>query len=329
MRKTLLLLLAAVLLLSGCGMDGNNYSALAPAETERLIIYTSHKENVYSPIIREFERRTGIWTELRTGGTNELLEEIAAGNADCDLMFGGGVDSLTAFADCFVKYDSPAMARVDDKFKGDGTWTPFSSLPLVLIYNTQLVRVNPPTSWQSLLDSEWRGMIAFADPTVSGSSYTALCTMAQALGGDEEDIIRRFAENLAGRQAEGSGLVVSEVAEGSCYIGVTLEETALKAVSDGYDIALAYPKEGTSALPDGAAIVKGCSHEENARLFIDFLLSDDVQGRLPDKFSRRSVLKDAESSPEFELLDYDLTWASGMQSRLLESWQGYFEGGRR
>lgn len=329
MRKILLLLLAAVLLLSGCGMDGNDYSALAPADDARLIIYTSHKENVYAPIIREFERRTGIWTELKTGGTNELLEEISAGNTDCDLMFGGGVDSLTAFADCFTKYDSPAMAQVDDKFKGDGTWTPFSSLPLVLIYNTQLVRVNPPTGWQSLLDSEWRGMIAFADPTVSGSSYTALCTMAQALGGDAQDVIRRFAENLAGRQAEGSGLVVSAVAEGSCYIGVTLEETALKAVSAGYDIALAYPEEGTSALPDGAAIVKGCAHEENARIFIDFLLSADVQERLPEKFSRRSVLKDAESDPELELLDYDLAWASGMQSQLLDSWQGYFEGERK
>lgn len=329
MRKILLLLLAAVLLLSGCGMDGNDYSALAPADDARLIIYTSHKENVYAPIIREFERRTGIWTELKTGGTNELLEEISAGSTDCDLMFGGGVDSLTAFADCFTKYDSPAMAQVDDKFKGDGTWTPFSSLPLVLIYNTQLVRVNPPTGWQSLLDSEWRGMIAFADPTVSGSSYTALCTMAQALGGDAQDVIRRFAENLAGRQTEGSGLVVSAVAEGSCYIGVTLEETALKAVSAGYDIALAYPEEGTSALPDGAAIVKGCAHEENARLFIDFLLSADVQERLPEKLSRRSVLKDAESDSELALLDYDLTWASGMQSQLLDSWQGYFEGERK
>lgn len=326
MRKTLLLLLAAVLLLSGCAMGGEDHAALAPDEGERLIIYTSHKENVYAPIIREFERRTGIWTELRAGGTNELLEEIAAGGTDCDLMFGGGVDSLSAYADCFTKYNSPAMARVDEKFTGDGIWTPFSSLPLVLIYNTQLVRVNPPTGWCSLLEREWRGRIAFADPTVSGSSYTALCTMAQAVGGDEEEIIRSFAKNLDGHQAEGSGLVVGQVAEGSCYIGVTLEETALRAVSEGYDIALVYPEEGTSALPDGAAIVKGCKHEENARLFIDFLLSDDVQERLPDKFSRRSVLAEAESEPELELLDYDLDWASGMQSTLLESWQEYFEG---
>lgn len=328
MKKTLLLLLAMVLLLGGCGISGNDYSAIAPGDEERLIIYTSHKEDVYAPIIREFERRTGIWTELKTGGTNELLEEIAAGDTDCDLMFGGGVDSLTAYAGCFTKYNSPAMANVDEKFTGDGTWTPFSSLPVVLIYNTQLVRLNPPTGWQSLLDGEWRGKIAFADPTVSGSSYTALCTMAQALGGDAEEVLQRFAENLDGRQTDGSGLVVGQVAEGSCYIGVTLEETALKAVSEGYDIALVYPEEGTSALPDGAAIVKGCKHEQNARLFIDFLLSEDVQQRLPEKFSRRSVLTEAESEPELELLSYDLDWASAMQSQFLDSWQGYFEGTR-
>lgn len=328
MKKILLLLLAAVLLLSGCGVGGMDYAALAPGEEARLVIYTSHKEDVYAPIIREFERRTGIWTTIKTGGTNELLEEIAAGDTDCDLIFGGGVDSLSAYADCFTKYDSPAMAQVDEKFAGDGTWTPFSSLPLVLIYNTQLVRLNPPTGWQSLIDGEWRGKIAFADPTVSGSSYTALCTMAQALGGDAEEIIKRFAENLAGEQAEGSGLVVSQVAEGSCYIGVTLEETALKAVANGYDIGLVYPDEGTSALPDGAAIVTGCAHEENARRFIDFLLSEDVQSRLPDKFSRRSVLSGMASEPELELLDYDLAWASGVQGQLLSSWQEYFEGGR-
>lgn len=328
LRKTLLLLLSAALLLSGCGVAGGDYASLAPGDEARLIIYTSHKESVYAPIIREFERRTGIWTELKTGGTNELLEEIAAGDTDCDLMFGGGVDSLTAYADCFTKYDSPAMARVDEKFKGDGTWTPFSSLPLVLIYNTQLVRLNPPTGWQSLLDREWRGKIAFADPRVSGSSYTALCTMAQALGGDEKETIRGFAENLGGRQAEDSGLVVGQVAEGSCYIGVTLEETALRAVAGEYDIALVYPEEGTSALPDGAAIVKGCAHEENAKRFIDFLLSEDVQGRLPDKFSRRSVLAGLESEPELELLDYDLSWASSVQGQVLDSWQACFEGGQ-
>lgn len=36
------------------------------------MVYTSHKEEVYWPIIKEFEERTGIWVEVVSGGTNEL-----------------------------------------------------------------------------------------------------------------------------------------------------------------------------------------------------------------------------------------------------------------
>ena len=43
---------------------------------QKLIVYTSHKEEVYGPIIREFEERTGIWVEVRDGGSTELLEAI-------------------------------------------------------------------------------------------------------------------------------------------------------------------------------------------------------------------------------------------------------------
>ena len=51
-------------------------------EENKLVVYTSHKEEVYAPIIKEFEERTGIWVELHTGGTSELLEEIAEGNGE-------------------------------------------------------------------------------------------------------------------------------------------------------------------------------------------------------------------------------------------------------
>ena len=37
-------------------------------------MYTSHKQEVYAPIIKEFEERTGIWVEVVPGGTTELLE---------------------------------------------------------------------------------------------------------------------------------------------------------------------------------------------------------------------------------------------------------------
>ena len=198
-------------------------------------------------------------------------------------------------------------------------------LPVVLIYNTKLVRRNMPSGWASLLDEAWRGRIAFADPNVSGSSYTALCTMLQALGGGDE-LLPEFRQNLEGKILPSSGDVVSTVAEGKCYIGVTVEDIALSGIAEGYNIAIVYPKEGTSAIPDGAAIVNNCAHRENAEAFIDFLLSPDMQRLLPELMHRRSVCTDADitkaDGSAVMLIDYDLAAASAGRGETLRLWNG-------
>ena len=68
-------ILLALLLLSGCASGAVDAGTL-PQPGSRLVVYTSHKEEVYRPIIREFEERTGIWVELVTGGSNELLQQL-------------------------------------------------------------------------------------------------------------------------------------------------------------------------------------------------------------------------------------------------------------
>ena len=59
------ILTAAALLLSGCSAGGSQSGPppFAPAEEDRLVVYTSHKEEVWQPIVREFESRTGIWVD--------------------------------------------------------------------------------------------------------------------------------------------------------------------------------------------------------------------------------------------------------------------------
>ena len=325
--KGFLVLLAALLTLTGCGAwDDGDASAFAPGEEERLTIYTSHKAEVYGPIVREFEERTGIWVQVETGGTAELLERIAGEGEDtpCDLLFGGGVDSLSACADLFESYESPRAAALDPSYRcAGGSWTAFSVLPVVLIYNPVLVRMNPPEGWSSLLDPAWRGRIAFTSPAVSGSSYTALATLLQALP-SSGDVLSAFYDNLQGRVLPDSGAVVGAVADGTCVIGITLEETARKAVQAGSDIAILYPGEGTSALPDGMAVVAGCAHQENARRFIDFALEEDVQRFLVRVCLRRPVL--GEPLEELRLINYDLDWAANAREDLLARWRALEEG---
>ena len=94
------------------------------------------------------------------------------------------------------------------------------------------------TRWADLLDPRLKGRIAFSDPAASGSSYTALATMLSALGGERDETIRRFAENLGGVQLESSGEVLTAVANGDAWVGITLEESALKRIAEEKNIAM-------------------------------------------------------------------------------------------
>lgn len=325
--KKRFLLLFLLLLLTGCGGTQTAPLSCTPPESQRLVVYTSHKEEVYTPIIREFEERTGIWVEVVTGGTNELLQQIEKEQdaPRADVMFGGGVESLESYRDCFTPYICRESDRIREGFQSQcGYWTPFSALPVVLIYNTKLVRAESVTSWVDLEKPAFRGNIAFADPQISGSSYTALVTRILAGGG--EDCLSGFRAALEGRQSDSSGAVVSSVARGSALVGITLEETALQHISAGEDIALVYPADGTSCVPDGSALVKGAPHEENARRFLDFTVSEDVQSLVGQRFCRRAVRGDIPADPALpalstlNLVDYDVEWASQNRDRLLSDW---------
>ena len=327
----LLSLLLALVVLSGCGAASVEGGTM-PQPEQRLVVYTSHKEEVYRPIIREFEERTGIWVELVTGGSYELLEQIEAEKdaPRADVMFGGGVESLESYRRLFQPTRCAHWSQITESLRQpEDCWTSFSALPLVLIYNPKLVDPSHLTGWQDLTREEFRGKIAFADPTRSASSFTALVTLLSACG---EETLARVARNLDGCQLSSSGEVLSAVADGSCLVGVTLEETALQRIAAGNNLALVYPAEGTSCIPDGTAVIAGAPHPENAERFLEFTLSREVQQLLGERFFRRSVRSDVTvpaslpAMEELKLVDYDVRWASENREELLSRWAAALEG---
>lgn len=323
--KKLLTLLLFFSLLAGCAAPAR-VEDYAPGDEKRLIIYTSHKEEVYRPIIREFEERTGIWVELVTGGTSELLERIAQEkNAPrADVMFGGGVESLDSYRQFFRNVRCEEYEAVAENLREpNDPWAPFSALPVVFIYNTMLVDAKSITSWQDLTRPEFAGRIAYADPAKSGSSFTALVTGLHACG---DETMQAIARNLKGQQLGSSGEVLSAVADGSCLVGITLEETALQRIASGDNLSMVYPTEGTSCVPDGTAVLLGAPHEENAIEFLNFTLSQEVQQLLSSRFYRRPVRTDVASPAslmpmeEIPLVDYNTQWAASRRETILQKW---------
>ncbi len=107
--SVLSVLTAAIFLLTGCGQSEETVYQIP--EDKKLIVYTAHKEEVYEPIIKEFEERTGIFVELKAGDTIALFEELQQDPPGTfDVMFGGGIEN---FEECREYLQPYRVAETD------------------------------------------------------------------------------------------------------------------------------------------------------------------------------------------------------------------------
>lgn len=329
-----LCLLAAAAAFMAAGCSGRNAGAASP-QNDALVIYSPHAADMIEYIVREFRQRTDINVEIVRGGTGELIDRIKAG-ADpqtADIIWGGGVESLETIRGCFIPYTSAEDSAIISSFKSrDSLWSPFSVLPVVIMYNKDLVKGQDiPHCWSSLLRPFYRGHLAMADPAVSGSSYTILMTLLRSMsaGNSSYDAGWAYVKKLRlqlGAKGVGasSSAVYNSVASGDFFACITFENSALSLIQSGRKVDYCYPSEGTSAVPDGIALVRGGKHPEQGRQFIDFVLSRDVQSILSSRWHRRSVRGDIESSEiklsRIRLVDYPIEDSARMRNPLLVRW---------
>lgn len=342
-KKILILALTLMMsigMIAGCGQQASNAQPTAAAPASKTVtVYSPHPAEAMNAGIKEFQEKTGIKVDVVAAGTGELLKRVEseAANPLGDVFWGGGADSLNAYTQYFEKYTPKELASIDSKYVDpNGFWTGDSPLPMIIMYNKNLVaEKDVPTGWEDLLDAKWKGKIAYADPAKSGSSYTILCTLLTAFGKDDGkgwDFVKNLVANLDGKLLGSSSGVYKGVADGEYSLGLTLEKEAVKYMNSGAAVGMVYPKEGTSAVPDGIAIIKGAKNMENAKLFVEFILSKECQSMMATQLTRRPVRTDVEppagSKPlsELPLVNYDFSWASSQKQAIMDQWKNVIVG---
>lgn len=331
MKKFFLVLVVSLLVLSlgACTNNGENNDG-----PQTLTVYSPHPAETINIGVQEFTNRTGIKVEVVAAGTGELLNRIAAESANPlgDVFWGGGAESLQAFAEHFEPYKPNGIEDISPLYYDpEYRWIGESPLPMVIMYNTNLVAEDiAPKGWADLLKPEFKGKIAMADPAKSGSAYTIMLTMIQAFGKDTGKgwyFIDDFIAAVNGKILGSSSGVYKGVADGEFSVGLTLEKTAIEYVKNGSPVKIVYPSEGTSAVPDGVGLIKGSKNTENAKKFIDFVISFDYQDIMAKQLSRRSIRSDVASPSglpqlaDIKFVDYDFDWAASNKADLLQQFK--------
>ena len=320
MKKVLACILVLTLL---CGC------ALAEGS---LVLYYSHASDWSDPIIQGFSEKYDVDVELVGLGTGELISRIIAesANPQADILWGGVVESYIPIEEYLASYESPQIPNLqegtwdEDNFK----WYPFDLEPMVMIYNTEMVE-EAPTAWADLLREEFKGTIASADPVQSSSAFGVIQSIIAAYGqenGGGYEFLEKLVPQLDGKLTSGSSAVYKGVSNGEYAVGLTYEEAALKYIAAGATIDVVYPTEGTGILISPVAMVNGAPNAENAKLFIDYVLSEEAQSQraaVNRRSSRTDIALPDNFVPTAEIpkADYSTEWVVEHTEEFNEVWE--------
>ncbi|CAM3600032.1 ABC transporter substrate-binding protein [Erysipelothrix urinaevulpis] len=303
--KKIISVLLVTLLLTACGAKKE--------DEQKLVVYSPNSEGMINAVIPLFENKEGVKVELISAGTGELIKRIESEKANPygDVLFGGTYTQFLSNKDLFMDYVSTEDTNVVDEYKNDTGFITYNVLDgSVLVVNKELTEDLTIESYEDLLQPELKGKIATADPANSSSAFAQLTNILLAMSPDKDymndeawDYVEKLVKQWDGKIQSGSSSVYKSVVDGEMWVGLTYEDPVSKLIQDGAkNIEIVYPKEGSVFLPAGAGIIKGTKNEENAKKFMDFILSEEVQTIFGSDLTNRPVRKDVKTGDH--LKDY-------------------------
>src|SRR5579859_4718820 len=188
---------ACLLALAACSSSSSSSSSSAPSSTSApassaakvtLVVYSA--QGYDKAMTTAFTAATGIPVKLDDNSTGPLLTQIEASknNPNWGLLW---VDGATAFAGLdtqglLLKGYEPSVqwnSLGTQSVPSDKSYTPTGvTLMAALAYNKAKV-ASPPTTWQALTSSAWKGQVGMNDPSQSGPTFPFIAGMMNYLGG--------------------------------------------------------------------------------------------------------------------------------------------------
>lgn len=284
-----LTILAALVLVAFVGL----YQAKQPQQS--VVVYTSVDQVYSEPILKEFERKTGIRVlavydveaTKTTGLVNRLIAEENRPQAD---VFWNGefVQTMLLKQEGILSpYSSPASSDMPSQYVDPGGyWAVFGGRARVLLVNTDLVAPgNYPRSIFDLLSPEWpSNEIGVAYP-LFGTSATHAAALYALVGPDRARDFYNQLKSRGVRVVDGNSVVRDMVASGELSVGLTDTDDACKALENGAPVAIIFPDQGqdgigTLVIPNTVALIANAPHPTEGQALIDYLLSREVEQQL-------------------------------------------------
>lgn len=172
-----------------------------------------------------------------------------------------------------------------------GRWFCVFQGAIAFIVHTDALKkknVAVPKCWADLLKPEYKGLVAYDDPTVHGTAWEATFAANVAMGGDTKNIrpgveyLKKLDANIQ-RYARDSSYNATLRGEVAVWLNADGNGYKMK-YEDGGPIEVVIPCEGTIATPLGMGMSTWAKRPLLAKAYLDWLVSPEAQGIWSDSF---------------------------------------------
>lgn len=278
--------LACLLFLTACSTQKTEKN-----NSDTVVVYVSEDQVFSQPILRDFERATGIKVKAvfdteetkGTGVMNRLISE--KNNPQADVYWANEPIRLELLKQKGIaaRYESPVAAGIPASFRDpQHYWTGFSARARVFIV-TRDSKQEP----QSILDyvsENWKGKGVIANP-LFGTTTVQIATLFSLWGEEKgKGFLTKLKENQI-KISTSNGESAELVAAGEFEFALVDSDDAISRIRQGRPVTMVLPDQqqkqlGTLLLPNAVLLIHRAPNPENGKKLIDYLLSKETEKKL-------------------------------------------------
>ncbi|WP_027930212.1 ABC transporter substrate-binding protein [Amycolatopsis thermoflava] len=259
------------------------------AEGDTLTIYSNTDQENWAPVFRDFQKKYPWITNIQANNLDSdevfqrVLSEQATGGSPADVLVSNAAQAWAEYASQpgrLLDYTSPELPKLTDFAQLMPNVYTMATDPMTIAYNTSLLD-RAPTSLSDLAAMVRQDPAKFQDKIttrdVNGAfGFTVSHTFTESVPTAWQDL-----ETLLpmARPETSSGTQTEKILAGEYLAGFFISGApAYPVVEDsGGLFQVAFPKDGTVVLPRGIGITPKAPHSNTAKLFLDFVLSQEGQ----------------------------------------------------
>ncbi|MDR6614941.1 ABC transporter substrate-binding protein [Klebsiella sp. CN_Kp118] len=259
-------------------------SATMISSAHALTVYTAGPGSLAKSLASGYEQKTGVKVNIFQATTGKVMARLEAeqANPQADVLISASWDTAEDLhlRGWLLPYQSVNADKVPANLKStDYVAQGISALGIV--WNTKS-GTPEPKEWRDLTEAAFKGKVTTPDPALSGASLDLLIGLQNGMGDKAWVLFDDLKKNgmvVSGPNAQ----AVTPVMQGAkAAVFGAVDYVSYGNIDQGEALKVIFPASGTVIAPRPMMILKTSQHAEDAKAFVDYVLSPEGQALVAD-----------------------------------------------